>query len=80
MKTLLKLTTSIFGENGASSQLTEAFVARWLAAHPGACVIVRDLAADPVPHLTGGRVRRIQRQARRAQPGAAEPPSKRRTL
>jgi FMN-dependent NADH-azoreductase len=52
MKTLLKLTTSIFGENGASSQLTEAFVARWLAAHSGACVIVRDLAADPVPHLT----------------------------
>jgi FMN-dependent NADH-azoreductase len=52
MKTLLKLNTSIFGENGASSQLTEAFVARWLAAYPGARVIERDLATDPVPHLT----------------------------
>jgi FMN-dependent NADH-azoreductase len=52
MKTLLKLTTSIFGENGASSQLTEAFAARWLAAHPGACAIARDLATNPVPHLT----------------------------
>lgn len=53
MKTLLKLTTSIFGENGASSQLTEAFVERWLAAHPGARAIERDLATNPVPHLTG---------------------------
>jgi len=52
MRTLLKLNTSIFGENGASSQLTEAFVARWLAAHPGAQVIERDLATTPVPHLT----------------------------
>jgi FMN-dependent NADH-azoreductase len=52
MKTLLKLTTSIFGQDGASSRLAEAFVARWVTAHPGARVIERDLAADPVPHLT----------------------------
>src|SRR5438552_4432340 len=52
MKTLVKLNTSIFGENGASSRLAEAFVARWLGAHPGARVIERDLATTPVPHLT----------------------------
>src|SRR5438552_3988690 len=52
MKTLLKLNSSIFGGNGASSRLTEAFVARWLAAHPGAVVIERDLATNPVPHVT----------------------------
>jgi FMN-dependent NADH-azoreductase len=52
MKTLLKLNTSIFGENGASSRLTETFVARWLATHPSARVIERDLATHPVPHLT----------------------------
>jgi len=52
MTTLLKLNTSIFGENGASSRLTKEFVARWLEAHPGARVIERDLAANPVPHLT----------------------------
>ena len=52
MKTLLKLNSSIFGGNGASSRLTEAFVARWLAAHPGALVIERDLTTNPVPHLT----------------------------
>jgi len=52
MKTLLKINSSIFGENGASSRLTEAFAERWLAAHPGARMITRDLAATPVPHLT----------------------------
>jgi len=52
MKTLLKLNTSIFGENGYSSRLTQAFVARWLAVHPGRALIERDLATTPVPHLT----------------------------
>jgi FMN-dependent NADH-azoreductase len=53
MKTLLKLTTSIFGENGASTRLADAFVTRWLAKHPGGTIIERDLAIDPVPHITG---------------------------
>jgi len=53
MKTLLKLTTSIFGENGASTRLADAFAERWLDGHPGAILIERDLAIDPVPHLTG---------------------------
>ncbi len=52
MDTLLKLNSSIFGENGASSRLADAFVARWLAAHPDTRVIERDLANEPVPHLT----------------------------
>jgi FMN-dependent NADH-azoreductase len=52
MKTLLKLNSSIFGANGASSRLADAFIARWRAAHPGATVIERDLAKTPVPHLT----------------------------
>jgi FMN-dependent NADH-azoreductase len=52
MKTLLKLTTSIFGHSGASSRLADAFVDRWLAGHSGATVLERDLANDPVPHLT----------------------------
>ena len=55
MKTLLKLNSSLFGEGGASSRLTEAFVSRWQAAHPGARVIERDLAKNPVPHLTAER-------------------------
>lgn len=55
METLLKINAGIFGENGASSRLTDALVKRWLAAHPDARVITRDLAATPVSHLTRGR-------------------------
>jgi FMN-dependent NADH-azoreductase len=55
MKTLLQINTSIFSDGGQSSQLADAFVAAWRAAHPGANVIVRDFARDPVPHLTAER-------------------------
>jgi len=68
MKILLKLNSSIFGENGASSRLTGAFVRRWLAAHPGARVIERNLATDPVPHLTADAFAGFN-----AQPGERSP-------
>jgi len=52
MKTLLQLNTSLFGNQGQSSQLTDRFVADWRAANPEGAVILRDLAREPVPHLT----------------------------
>lgn len=55
MKTLLQLNTSIFSDGGQSSQLAQRFVAAWRANHPGASVIVRDLAREPVPHLDAAR-------------------------
>jgi FMN-dependent NADH-azoreductase len=55
MNTLLYVRTSLYGAEGASSQLAERFVAQWLARNPGGRVIERDLAADPVPHLTAER-------------------------
>lgn len=54
MKTLLQINTSLFAD-GQSSQLADQFVRRWRASHPDAEVIVRDLAAEPVPHLTAAR-------------------------
>ena len=51
MTTLLKIQTSLFGNAGQSSRLADQFVARWQARHPQGRVVVRDLAADPVPHL-----------------------------
>jgi len=51
MKTILHLSSSIFGEGGQSSRLAKEFVAAQL----GARVIERDLARDPVPHLDAGR-------------------------
>lgn len=53
--TLLQLNSSLNLSSGQSSRLADAFVARWRAANRGSTVIVRDLAADPVPHLTAER-------------------------
>jgi FMN-dependent NADH-azoreductase len=52
MTTLLQINASIHGDNGQSSQLANRFVAGWRARHPHAHVVHRDLARDPVPHLT----------------------------
>ena len=55
MKTLLHIKTSLNGEDGQSTQLSNQFAERWLAANPGGQIVVRDLAAQPVPHLDGER-------------------------
>jgi FMN-dependent NADH-azoreductase len=55
MSTLLQINASLAGGNGQSSQLANRFVADWVAKHPGGHVVKRDLAADPVPHLTAER-------------------------
>lgn len=51
MNRLIKIQTSIFGRNGQSSQLADRFVADWLNRNPHGAVALRDLSADPVPHL-----------------------------
>ncbi len=55
MKTLLQLNSSLNANGGQSSLLANSFVAAWQAAHPGAAVNTRNLAADAVPHLTAER-------------------------
>lgn len=55
MKTLLQLDTSLFSTGGQSSQLAQRFVDAWSAANSGARIVRRDLARDPVPHLTAER-------------------------
>ena len=55
MKTLLQIRSSIFADNGQSTQLTNRFIEKWRAANPAGRVIVRDLAADPIPHLDATR-------------------------
>lgn len=57
MSTLLYVRTSLYGAQGASSQLAERFIADWWVRNPAGHVIVRDLAAEPVPHLTAERFR-----------------------
>ena len=53
--TLLQLNASLYSGAGQSTLLGNEFVARWRQRHPGGTVVVRDLARDPVPHLTAGR-------------------------
>ena len=55
MPTILQLNTSLFGEQGQSSRLAAEF-ARTLAESTGRELKVRDLAANPVPHLTAERI------------------------
>jgi FMN-dependent NADH-azoreductase len=55
MTTLLQINTSLFSENGQSSKLTQDFVAAWRARHPEGTIVVRDLAAEPLPHLSAER-------------------------
>ena len=55
MKTLLQIQTSMFSAGGQSSLLAEKFVAEWRRSNPNGRVIVRDIGAEPVPHLTAER-------------------------
>ncbi len=55
MTTLLQINTSLFSGNGQSSQLANRFVAAWQEKNAAGKVVVRDLSADPVPHLDGER-------------------------
>lgn len=52
MSTLLQINTSLFGENGQSSQLSQYWVKHWRESHLDGQVIERDLARNPVPHLS----------------------------
>jgi len=53
--TILQIKSSLFSNGGQSSQLADEYVARQVAVDPDTDVIVRDLATDPVPHLTAER-------------------------
>ena len=55
MKTLLQIQTSMFSSGGQSSRLAEEFVAEWKKANRDGRVIVRDIGAQPIPHLTAER-------------------------
>jgi FMN-dependent NADH-azoreductase len=52
MKHLLHLDTSLRTEGSRSRTLSAYYADAWRAAYPDGVVTHRDLAADPVPHLT----------------------------
>jgi FMN-dependent NADH-azoreductase len=55
MTTLLKIQTGLAGSHSQSAQLADRFIAHWLERNPHGRVITRDLATQPVPHLTAER-------------------------
>jgi FMN-dependent NADH-azoreductase len=73
MKTLLSIHTSLYGTDSQSSRLAERFIADWLQRNPGGRVITRDLAAQPVPHLTAEKFQAfsVKPEARTQQQQAA---------
>ncbi|MGW6735810.1 FMN-dependent NADH-azoreductase [Streptomyces sp. NPDC055013] len=55
MATLLHIDSSVLpGEASSSRSVAAAFRTAWQEQHPEGAVIYRDLAADPVPHITAG--------------------------
>ncbi|WP_405866080.1 MULTISPECIES: FMN-dependent NADH-azoreductase [unclassified Streptomyces] len=53
MATLLHIDSSVLpGEASSSRSVTAAFRKAWEEQHPEGTVVYRDLAADPVPHIT----------------------------
>ncbi|MFV8782658.1 FMN-dependent NADH-azoreductase [Microbulbifer sp. SA54] len=55
MSQILKIKTSLFSNDGQSSQLVDTYADQWLQQNPGAAVVERNLAAAPVPHLDQAR-------------------------
>src|SRR5690242_10158993 len=53
MATLLHIDSSALHEPSVSREVTAIFRREWEAQHPGGTVVYRDLAANPLPHLTG---------------------------
>lgn len=52
MATLLHLDSSAFHEPSISREVTATFRKEWESQHPDGVVLYRDLAKDPLPHLT----------------------------
>lgn len=51
MRNLLFVRGSIFGDEGQSSKLADAFLQRFRSAHPDSNVVVRDVQHPAMPHL-----------------------------
>lgn len=51
MSHVLIIESSARQQDSVSRQLTRDFIQQWQAAHPGGQINVRDVAANPLPHL-----------------------------
>jgi len=72
MPTLLQLDSSLFSDQGASSQLARDFVTAWQESHPGTRIIRRDLGLNPIPHLDQERFLALSTLPEERTPAQAE--------
>jgi len=72
MGKLLFVTSSIFGADSKSRQLGQAFVDKFLKQNPRTIVVERDLAAEPLPHITGATMAAIATPAEKRSSEQAE--------
>jgi len=52
MANVLYINSSVRTSGSLSRQLSSEFISKWKAAHPADNIVERDLATNPVPHLT----------------------------
>lgn len=71
MSKLLQINSSVFSNQGVSSQLADRFVANWVARRPHVSVIRRDLATAPIPHMDGERLAALMTPAEQRTPEQA---------
>jgi FMN-dependent NADH-azoreductase len=62
MTTVLQIHSSLFGETGQSSRMSDQFVQLRRQLEPDLALIRRDLARDPVPHLTAASFQAFLKQ------------------
>lgn len=48
---ILRIDSSTNGDRSVSRQLTQSIIDHFMAANPGATLVSRDLATDPLPHI-----------------------------
>lgn len=72
MGKLLFVTSSMFGADSKSGQLGREFVGQWVRRHPGTVVVERDLAAEPLPHVTAAIMAAVSTPAEKRTPEQAK--------
>ena len=70
MKTLLRLDASARTNDSHTRQLGDYFLTQWRQAHPQGEIIQRDLAENPVPHLSDANIQAFQQAGRQPSPEA----------
>ena len=74
MATLLHIDSSALHDSSVSRAVTATFRKEWEAQHPDGTVIYRDLAENPLPHLTAdGIIERLRPGASRSRPSRPPP-------